>query len=228
MNARWSGIDRSLYLVTDTAMCERAGRTVAQTVAEAVAGGAGIVQVRDKALSDADFLPLTRQVLDAVRAATAGTGRRVPIVVNDRVGVVRKLLDEGQDIHIHVGQTDLPVVEVRRLLGPRPLLGLSAATPAECAAARASGCVDVIGLSPAFDTATKRDAGICLGLEGVRALAAQAGLPCVAIGGIDVARAAQLRATGVVGVCVVSAICAAADPRAAARRLHAAFTGSAA
>ena len=225
MDARWSGIDPRLYFVTDSAVCKRAGRTVAQTAALAVAGGAGLVQVRDKNLGDADFLALTRQVLDAVAAVIAGSGRRVPVVVNDRVTVARTLLDEGQDVHIHVGQGDLPVVQVRRLLGPRPLIGLSAATAAECAAARANGCVDLIGISPAFDTATKPDAGAGLGLDGVRALAAQAGLPCVAIGGIDVARATLLRGAGVVGVCVVSAICSAADPQAAARQIYAAFAG---
>lgn len=226
MDARWSGIDPRLYFVTDTALCAHAGRTVAQTAALAVAGGAGLVQVRDKDLGDTDFLALTRQVLDAVAAVTAGSGRWVPVVVNDRVEVARHLLDEGQDIHIHVGQGDLPVTEVRRRLGPRPLIGLSAATAAECAAARASGCVDLIGISPAFDTVTKRDAGAGLGLAGVRTLAAQAGLPCVAIGGIDVARAALLRDSGVAGVCVVSAICSAADPQAAARQIYIAFAGA--
>jgi thiamine-phosphate pyrophosphorylase len=87
--------------------------------------------------------------------------------------------------------------------------------------------VDLIGLSPAFDTATKPDAGAGLGLDGVRALAAQAGLPSVAIGGIDVARAALLRGSGVAGVCVVSAICCAADPQATASALYAAFAGGA-
>ena len=183
MDARWSGVDPRLYFVTDTGLCARAGRTVAQTVAAAVAGGAGIVQVRDKALDDAAFAQLTRQVLDAVQDATRGSARRVPVVVNDRVAVARQLLDEGRDVHMHVGQGDWPVAEVRRVLGPRPLLGLSAATAAQCAVARASGCVDLIGLSPAFDTATKLDAGAGLGLGGVRALAAQAGLACVALGG---------------------------------------------
>ena len=89
MDARWSGIDPRLYFVTDTPLCRRAGRTVAQTAALAVAGGAGIVQVRDKTLGDADFLALTRQVLAAVASATRGTGRRVPVVVNDRVAVAR-------------------------------------------------------------------------------------------------------------------------------------------
>ena len=226
MDTRWRGIDPRLYFVTDTALCQRAGRSVAQTAALAVAGGAGIVQVRDKDLGDADFLTLTRQVLEAVATVIAGTGRRVPVVVNDRVVVARTLIDEGADVHIHVGQGDLSVTEVRRRLGPRPLIGLSAATAAQCTAARASGCVDLIGLSPAFDTATKLDAGAGLGLEGVRTLAAQAGLPGVAIGGIDLARAALLRGTGVVGICVVSAICLAPDPRAAAQALHAAFAGA--
>ena len=62
--------------------------------------------------------------------------------------------------------------------------------------------------------------------DSVRTLAAQADLPCVAIGGIDLARAALLRGTGVVGICVVSAICLAPDPRAAAQALHAAFAGA--
>ena len=186
-----------------------------------------MVQVRDKSVDDAAFGQLARQVLDAVQATTRNTGRRVPVFINDRVAVVRQLLDEGLDVHIHVGQGDLPVAEARRVLGPQPLLGLSAATAAQCAAARAGGGVDLIGLSPAFDTATKPDAGAGLGLGGVRALAAQAGLPCVAIGGIDVARATLLRGCGVMGVCVVSAICAAADPQAAARRLYAAFAGAA-
>lgn len=220
---RWAGIDPSLYFVTDSALCARAGRTVAETVAAAVAGGAGMVQVRDKALPDAEFLALTRQVLAAIGNVTAGTGRRVPVVVNDRVQVARILLGEGEDVHVHVGQSDAAPEQVRRLLGPTPLIGLSVRTAAEVAAAQAAGAVDLLGISPAFDTATKSDAGTGLGLEGVRQLAGQAGLPSVAIGGIDLARTAQLRDSGVIGVCVVSAICLAADPQAMARQLHQAF-----
>lgn len=220
---RWAGIDPSLYFVTDSALCARAGRTVAETAAAAVAGGAGIVQVRDKALPDAEFLTLARQVLVAIGKVTAGTGRRVPVVVNDRVQVARILLDEGEDVHVHVGQSDAAPEQVRRLLGPAPLIGLSVGTVGEVAAAQAAGVADLLGISPAFDTTTKSDAGTGLGLEGVRQLAGQARLPSVAIGGIDLARAARLRASGVVGVCVVSAICLAADPQAMARQLHEAF-----
>lgn len=220
---RWAGIDPSLYFVTDSALCARAGRTVVETAAAAVAGGAGIVQVRDKALPDAEFLTLARQVLVAISKVTAGTGRRVPVVVNDRVQVARILLDEGEDVHVHVGQSDAAPEQVRRLLGPALLIGLSVGTVGEVAAAQAAGVADLLGISPAFDTTTKSDAGTGLGLEGVRQLAGQARLPSVAIGGIDLARAARLRASGVVGVCVVSAICLAADPQAMARQLHEAF-----
>jgi len=220
---RWAGIDPSLYFVTDSALCARAGRTVAETAAAAVAGGAGMVQVRDKALPDAEFLTLARQVLVAIGKVTAGTGRRVPVVVNDRVQVARILLDEGEDVHVHVGQSDAAPEQVRRLLGPAPLIGLSVGTVGEVAVAQAAGVADLLGISPAFDTTTKSDAGTGLGLAGVRQLAGQARLPSVAIGGIDLARAARLRASGVVGVCVVSAICLAADPQAMARQLHEAF-----
>ena len=226
MSSRWAGIDPSLYFVTDSALCARVGRTVAQTAAAAVAGGAGIVQIRDKQLDDTCFLALARGVLAAVQRVARETGRRVPIVINDRVWVARQLLNEGEDVHVHVGQADTPVIEVRRLLGERALIGLSAATPDDLSAARASGCVDLIGLSPAFDTATKVDAGTGLGADRVRTLAAQAGLPSVAIGGIDRERAQLLRGSGLIGVCVVSAICLAADPQAAARAIRTAFTSS--
>lgn len=223
MSDRFAGIDPSLYFITDSALCARAGRGVAETAAAAVAGGAGVVQIRDKQLSDSDFHALSRTVIAAVNGAVGDSGRRVPIVLNDRVAVARRLLDEGEDVHIHVGQSDTPVNEVRRALGAYPLIGLSAATPEEFSAARASGVVDWLGIGPVFDTATKADAGAGLGIARVGELAEQARLPAVAIGGINEERAGLLRGSGVVGVCVVSALCLAEDPQATARRIHAAF-----
>ena len=222
---RFAGIDTRLYLVTDSAQCEAAGRSVAETVAEAVAGGVGIVQVRDKDIDDAAFYSLTRQVIAAIDSATAGTDRRVPIVLNDRVEVARRLIDEGESVHIHVGQSDTSVGDVRAALGPEPLIGLSAADGAEFAAARDTGVVDLIGIGPVFDTTTKADAPDGIGPDRLGELAAEAGIPAVAIGGISIDRAAQLRGRGLLGICVVSAICAAEDPKSAARQLLAAFTG---
>jgi thiamine-phosphate pyrophosphorylase len=210
--------DPRLYLVTDTALC--APRAVPEVVAAAVAGGVTAVQVRDKTASRRELLALTR----AVQAVLADRPD-VRVVVDDAVDVA---LLTGADVH--VGQDDLPAADVRALLGPGPLVGVSVGSTADLAAVLAlpAGTVDLVGLSPVWATPTKPDAGPGLGLDGVRALAAAArdgGLLSVAIGGISAANAAAVAATGVDGICVVSDICTAPDPAAAARALRAALAG---
>ncbi|WP_193073020.1 thiamine phosphate synthase [Brevibacterium sp. FME37] len=222
-NSRLAGIDTRLYLVTDSVQCRETGRSVAETVREAVAGGVGIVQVRDKDIDDDAFYTLAREVIAAVGSATADTNRRVPVVLNDRVAVAQRLLAEGVHVDIHVGQSDTPVEEVRELVGPETLIGLSAANGAEFSAARESGVVDLVGIGPVYDTTTKTDAPDGIGPDRLSELVDLAGLPAVAIGGISTVRAAELRGRGLIGICVVSAICRAQDPRAAARQLLAEF-----
>jgi thiamine-phosphate pyrophosphorylase len=211
--------DPRLYLVTDTALC--APRSVPDVVAAAVAGGVTAVQVRDKTAGRRDLLALTR----AVQAVLADRPD-VRLVVNDAVDVALLAGADG----VHVGQDDLPADEVRALLGPGPLIGVSVGGADDLAAVLAlpAGTVDLVGLSPVWATPTKPDAGTGLGLAGVRRLAAGAragGLVSVAIGGISAGNAAEVAATGVDGVCVVSEICSAADPAAAARRLRSALAG---
>ncbi|WP_166822917.1 thiamine phosphate synthase [Brevibacterium limosum] len=222
---RFARIDTRLYLVTDSAQCEAAGRTVAETVQAAVAGGVGIVQVRDKDIDDGDFYSLTRQVIAAVDAATRDTDRTVPVVLNDRVEVARRLIDEGETVHIHVGQTDATVAEVRATLGEAPLIGLSAANSEEFAAARDTDVVDLVGIGPVYDTSTKANAPDGIGPDRLGELVAEAGIPAVAIGGISADRAPDLQGRGLLGICVVSAICMADDPKTAAEELLAAYTG---
>ncbi|GAB7190929.1 thiamine phosphate synthase [Kineococcus sp. NUM-3379] len=207
--SRPRGADLSLYVVTDTHLC--GGRGVPDVVAAAVAGGATAVQVRDKDASRRELLALVR----AVQAALAGTG--VPVVVNDAVDVALLAGADG----VHVGQDDLPAQEVRALLGPGVLLGLSVSTVAQALAAERlpAGTVDHLGVGPVWRTDTKPGAAEPLGLDGLREVVAATTLPCVAIGGIDARNAAAVRATGVAGLCVVSAVCAAPDPAAAARSL---------
>lgn len=224
---RLAGIDTRLYLVTDSGQCAAAGRTVAETVRAAVTGGVGIVQVRDKDIDDIAFYTLAREVIAAVDLATHGTDRVVPVVLNDRVAVAQRLLDEGTDVDIHVGQSDTPVAEVRALVGPGPRIGLSASTPEEFAHARATGVVDLLGIGPVYDTTTKPDAPSGIGAGRLGELVAEAGLPAVAIGGINVERAPELAGRGLAGICVVSAICASEDPRAAAGRLLVAYENGA-
>jgi thiamine-phosphate pyrophosphorylase len=211
-----TGFDPRLYLVTDTALC--APRSVPEVVAAAVAGGVTAVQVRDKTAGRRDLLALTRAV-----QAVLTDRPDVRVVVNDAVDVAL-LTGAG----VHVGQDDLPAPEVRALLGPGPLIGVSVGDAADLAGVLAlpAGTVDLVGLSPVWATPTKPDAGPGLGLAGVRTLAATAragGLLSVAIGGISAATAAAVAATGVDGICVVSDICAAPDPTAAARALRTAL-----
>ncbi|RBY80919.1 thiamine phosphate synthase [Geodermatophilus sp. TF02-6] len=213
--------DWTLYLVTDTELSRP--RPVADVVRAAVAGGVTAVQVRDKTASRRELLALTR----SVRAALAERPD-VAVVVNDAVDVA---LIAGAD-GVHVGQDDLPPAEVRALLGPDRLLGFSVSSVAEMDVALSlpAGTVDLVGIGPVWTTPTKPDAGTALGPAGVRVLAEVArarGLTTVAIGGIDASRAAEVAATGVDGVCVVSAICAASDPEQAARDLRAAIAPAA-
>ncbi|SDF60446.1 thiamine-phosphate pyrophosphorylase [Blastococcus fimeti] len=214
--------DPTLYLVTDTELCSP--RPVADVVRAAVAGGVTAVQVRDKHASRRDLLALTRAVRDALADRPD-----VPVVVNDAVDVALLAGADG----VHVGQDDLPAAEVRALLGPDRLLGLSVESAGDLATALRlpPGTVDVVGLSPVWATPTKPEAGPGLGLEAVAEMVRTAhagGLLAVAIGGIDAGRAAAVAATGVDGACVVSAVCAAADPHAAAATLRAAITTAAA
>lgn len=209
--------DLTLYLVTDTQLCRP--RSVADVVRAAVAGGVTAVQVRDKDASRRELLALTR----AAQAAVADRPD-VPVVVNDALDVALLAGADG----VHVGQQDLPVAEVRALLGPDRLVGLSVESADDLGEALRlpPGTVDVVGLSPVWSTPTKPEAGPGLGLDTVRELAAAAragGIRSVAIGGIDATRAASVAAAGVDGICVVSDICAAADPREAAARLRSAM-----
>jgi thiamine-phosphate pyrophosphorylase len=202
-------LDLSLYLVADSGLCGERG--VVATVQAAVQGGVSVVQVREPQATTRELCRLA----EAVHNSLAGTG--VPLFVNDRLDVALAIGAEG----VHLGQSDLPPDAARRIADV--LIGVTVSNPAEVATVRGwpVGTVDYLGLAPVFATATKPEAGPGLGLSGTAELRSAAGdLACVAIGGITAANVDQVRATGVSGVAVVSAICAAADPRSAAAALR--------
>lgn len=194
-----------LHLVTDSALCGERG--VLAVVEAAVAGGVSCVQLREKHLPTRAFVERAR----ALKAWLAPRG--VPLIINDRVDVALACAADG----VHVGQNDMAPADVRRLM-PGALIGLSVESLAQLAAAEAAP-VDYYGVSPVFATVTKADAAPALGLAGLAALRAQTRRPLVAIGGIHAGNAAAVLAAGADGLAVVSALCAAADPAAAAREL---------
>ncbi|CAZ89361.1 Thiamine-phosphate synthase [Thiomonas arsenitoxydans] len=203
---RWPLAALRLHLVTDAALCGPRG--VEAVVAAAVRGGATCVQLREKQLDTRPFVERAR----ALKALLAPL--EVPLIINDRLDVA---LAAGAD-GVHVGQSDLPPEDVRRLM-PHALIGLSVENPEQVRAA-ADMPVDYLGVSPVFSTPSKQDTAPALGLEGLRAMRAFTDLPLIAIGGIDLNNAAQVLAAGADGLAVVRALCAAPDPAAAAQALR--------
>jgi len=195
----------SLYLVTDSGLL--GDKDLAKTVEQAIQGGVTVVQVREKNLSSLEFY----QVALAIKGVTEKYG--VPLIVNDRADIALAVDAAG----LHIGQEDLPVVVARKLLGPNKIIGVSAATLEEALLAQDQGA-DYLGIGAVFPTNTKDDAD-SVSLADLAAIKNKVKIPIVAIGGIHGNNIQAVMNTGVDGVAVVSAIIAAADPKAAARKL---------
>jgi thiamine-phosphate pyrophosphorylase len=204
-----------LYLVCDSAP---GGRALPDVLLAAIAGGVQIVQLRDKRLSDDELTAVARPA----RALCERLGTL--FVVNDRPAVAVAAGADG----VHVGQDDMPVAQVRALVGPDMLIGLSTHTPAEIDAAMDHAAtkvgdrppaVDYIGVGPVHATPTKPGRP-AVGLDLVRHAAAHARVPFFAIGGIHAGNAAAALEAGAQRVAVVRAITEAANPERAAKILR--------
>jgi thiamine-phosphate pyrophosphorylase len=203
-------IDLRLYAIVDP---ERAnGRALPELARSVVAGGATLVQLRDKRGA-------TRALVEAARAIKAALG--VPLIVNDRVDVALAAAADG----VHVGPDDMAVEDARRLLGPRATVGLSVKTLAQAQAAPLD-LIDYVGVGGVHATASKDNPDAPIGVAGLRAIVAALrarapALPICGIAGIDAGNAAPVIAAGADGVAVISALSMQADPAAAARSLRA-------
>ncbi|HTB71033.1 MAG TPA: thiamine phosphate synthase [Solirubrobacteraceae bacterium] len=201
-----------LYLVCDA---KPGGRELADVIRAAVAGGVDVVQLRDKQLGDDELAA----VANAARAVCERIGAL--LIVNDRPLVAREVGADGA----HVGQDDMPVAEVRALLGEEMLIGLSTHAESEIDSALprdADGAplVDYIGVGPVHETPTKAGRP-AVGVELVRYAAAHASVPFFAIGGLSEQNVGDVLDAGARRIVVLRAIAAAADPEAAARALRA-------
>ena len=185
------------------------GRSHAEVVLAAIAGGAGAIQFRDKETSDRSFI---ESALD-VRQICGRFG--IPFIVNDRVDIALAIDADG----VHVGQDDLPAAIVRKLIGPGRILGVSVSDVNEARAARAAGA-DYLGVGPVFDaSSTKSDAADSIGLRGLAEIYSSVELPIIAIGGINAMNAGQVVGKGAVGIAVISAVVSAVDIASAVRTL---------
>lgn len=193
--------DLSLYLVLDPRRCHGIDGLV-NTTLHAVKQGVTIVQLR----AEADWKK--RQWYDAARALkTALTPFNVPLIINDHIDIALAVEADG----VHIGQKDLPVEVVRKLIGPNKLLGLSVSNAQQLANVPVD-LVDYIGVGPVFPTTSKPDADPDLGLNYLAELMQKKHTPAVAIGGITVDSVVDVMQTGANGIAVVSAICGQPDP----------------
>ena len=197
---------KGIYLVTDEAACQ--GKSLESVVASAARAGVTWVQLREKQTPTRAFL---KKALD-LRAILKPAG--IPLIINDRVDIALASKADG----VHLGQSDMPYAHARGLLGPKALIGLSVETWEDVETAQDLD-VDYLGVSPIFSTPTKTDTKDPWGLDGLAKIRNYSRHPLVAIGGIHGTNGRDILQAGADGLAVVSAICSAADPFAAAQHL---------
>lgn len=195
-----------LYAVTDSMWL--GNRTLPEVVKEALEGGATFLQIREKNLVYPEFVKLATEV----KAVT--DAYHIPYVVDDDVELAKEIDADG----VHIGQSDLALVEARRVLGPDKIIGVSAHSVAEAIEAERNGA-DYLGVGSVFTTSTKLDAE-AVSKATLKEICEAVSIPVVAIGGIQKDNMLQLKGTKVDGVAVVSAIFAAPDVRQAAKELR--------
>ena len=218
-------LDISAYLVIGPE--NTLGRPVADVISQALKAGFTCVQIRSKECSARDLIRYTAEAADAIDAA--GKSSSVALLVDDRLDVVLAAREAGVKVDgIHVGQTDIPVEVCRKLLGPDAIVGLSARADEmlEYVKTADMSLVDYLGVGPLHETPTKTDCGlsadctiITKSIDDLKELAEASPVPIVVGGGVKLADIPLVKSTGVDGFFVVSAVCGAENPEAAAREL---------
>lgn len=196
-----------LCLVTDRDLA--GGRALVDIVAAAIAGGVTMVQLREKTGTTRGFLEEAR----ALRTLLRPLG--VPLIINDRADIALAVDADG----VHVGQKDMPVEQLREMLGPNKIIGLSVTNRQQVEAADAY-LANYLGIGPLFVQTTKADASSPLGVDGFAALRRLTDRPVIAIGGLKHDNSRAVLDAGADGLAVVSAIIANSDPKAAAARFQ--------
>lgn len=199
-------LDGQLYCITSEEHSR--GRTVLQTAAAMLAGGARIIQYREK------NKPGRLKYTECLRLRDMTRRRGCLFLVNDDVDIALAVKADG----VHLGQDDLPLEAARGILGPKAVIGLSTHSPRQAREARRRGA-DYIGVGPIYPTATKKDVCGAVGLTYLDYAVKSAGLPFVAIGGIKPHNLPEVLAHGAVCAALVTAITGAADIRGTVARL---------
>ncbi len=194
-----------LYAVTDRHWL--GDRTLCDVVRESLDGGVTFLQLREKNLDDDSFLE------EAVSLQKMAKEYGVPFVINDNVDIAVKMNADG----VHVGQSDMEAGDVRALIGPDKILGVSAQTVEQAVLAEKRGA-DYLGVGAVFPTGSKDDAED-VSYDTLKAICEAVTIPVVAIGGITIENTPSLAGSGICGIAVISAIYAQENIREAAAAL---------
>ena len=180
-----------LYAITERSLT---GGSLKLAVEQAITGGAGLIQLREKNISDEQYIAYAREILGICRQYD------VPLIINDNINVCRISGADG----VHLGQSDAPAKTAREILGSRAIIGVTAKTAKQAERAYYDGA-DYIGSGAVFGTTTKDDAKR-MDISVLKAITAVSKLPVYAIGGINAANISRLAGSGIYGVAVVSGI----------------------
>ncbi len=199
--------DLLLYAVTDRRW-QKDGETLVTRTEEAIDGGVTFVQLREKDLDEENFEREGRELKELCRK------RGVPFVINDNVELAAKLDADG----VHVGQSDMEALDVRRIIGGDKILGVSAQTVEQAVTAEKHGA-DYLGVGAVFPTGSKDDAAE-VSYDTLKAICHAVKIPVIAIGGITEENITELSKSGICGIAVISALYAKEDIKSAAQRLR--------
>ena len=195
-----------LYAVTDQSWLKE-NETLLDVVKEVLKNGATFLQIREKDLAEGDFEEEAKKLKDICREY------KVPYVVNDNVDIAMHIDADG----VHVGQSDIKGRNIRSMIGPDKILGISAGTVEEAIAAEKAGA-DYIGVGAVFVTSTKKNARN-MSIDCLKEIVDSVNIPVVAIGGINANNMMELAGSKIDGIAVVSAIFAAENPGDATKNL---------
>ena len=197
-------LNLALYLVTDHKDDEE---KFLKTIEDAIKGGVTIVQLREKTAGTLDFYNLALKVKEITKKYNA------PLIINDRIDIALAIDADG----VHVGQSDMPCEIARKLIGDDKILGVSASTTDEAIKAEKDSA-DYIGTGAIFPTSTKDDAEH-VEKKDLKEIVKSINIPVVAIGGITLDNAYELKDSGIAGLSVVSAIMSSDNPKKSSEKL---------
>ena len=183
--------DYTLYAITDSSYTRL---TLSEQVEAAISGGAAIIQLREKNISEEEYIEKAKEVFSVTRKYG------VPLIINDNINVALKSGADG----VHLGQTDGDPKAARQILGENAIIGVTAKSVSQAKSAEAMGA-DYLGSGAMFVSPTKPDAK-ALSMSELREICTSVSIPVCAIGGINEENVTSLRGSGIKGIAVVSAI----------------------